>query len=99
MKDGNVYDFLDHAAYEEVAVEYNGYKYFFYGLRQDEVTGLYTFVVDRYTMNNPEGTFAGTVYDKAAPTKAECMEQFFQTPLIDGKTFWELEKDMTWIEW
>ena len=73
MKDGNVNDFLDHAAYEEVAVEYNGYKYFFYGLRQDEVTGLYTFVVDRYTMNNPEGTFAGTVYDKAAPTKAECL--------------------------
>ena len=50
-------------------------------------------------MNNPEGTFAGTVYDKAAPAKAECLEQFFQTPLIDGKTFWELEKDMTWIEW
>ena len=47
MKDGNVNDFLDHAAYEEVAVEYNGYKYFFYGLRQDEVTGLYTFVVAR----------------------------------------------------
>lgn len=33
MKDGNVYDFLDHAGYEEVAVEYNGNKYFFYGLR------------------------------------------------------------------
>ena len=36
MRDGNVNDFLDHAAYEEVAVEYNGYKYFFYGLRRDE---------------------------------------------------------------
>ena len=98
MKDGNVYDFLYHAGYEEVAVEYNGYKYFFYGLRKDEVTGLYTFVVERYTMNNPEWIYAG-VYDKAAPTKAECLEQFFQTPLSDGKTFWELEKDMTWIEW
>lgn len=29
MKDGNVNDFLDHASYEEVAVEYGGYKYFF----------------------------------------------------------------------
>lgn len=99
MRDGNVNDFLDHAAYEEVAVEYNGYKYFFYGLRRDEETGLFTFVVERYTMDSPEGTFVGTVYDKTASTKAECMEQFFQTPIIDGKTFWELEKDMTWIEW
>ena len=73
MRDGNVNDFLDHAAYEEVAVEYNGYKYFFYGLRRDEETGLYTFVVERYTMDSPEGTFVGTVYDKTASTKAECM--------------------------
>ena len=50
-------------------------------------------------MDSPEGTFVGTVYDKTASTKAECMEQFFQTPINDGKTFWELEKDMTWIEW
>lgn len=99
MKDGNVNDFLDHATYEEVAVEYKGYKYFFYGLRLDERTGLYTFVIERYTIGSNEGSFAGTVYDKSAPTKTECMEQFFQTPIIDGKTFWELEKDMTWIEW
>lgn len=50
-------------------------------------------------MDSPEGTFVGTVYDKTASTKVECMEQFFQAPIIDGKTFCELEKDMTWIEW
>lgn len=37
MKDGNVNDFLDRAGYEEVAVEYYGYKYFFYGLRKDDI--------------------------------------------------------------
>lgn len=99
MKDGNVKEFLDHAIYEKVAVEYGGYKYFFYGMRKDVNTGLYTFVVERFRLDCEEDAFAGTVYDKSASTKEECPEQFLQTPIIDGKIFGEVEKDMTWIEW
>ena len=98
MRDGNVNDFLDHASYEEVAVEHGGYKYFFYGLRRDADTGMYSFAVDRFETGQ-NGAYLETVYDKVAPSISECMEQFFRTPLIDGKTFWELEKDMTWVEW
>lgn len=98
MKDGNVYEFLDHSSYEEVAVEYGGYKFFFYGLRRDPITNLYSFTIERYELGF-NGAYIDTVYDKQAPSKKECMEQFYYSPLFDGKTFWELEKDMTWIEW
>ena len=95
MHGGNVNDFLDHATYEEVAALYNGTKYFFYGLCYDEKTKLYSFVVERC---NPDGSYAETIYDKTSTDREWCLEQFIQTPIIDGKTFWQLEKDMTWIE-
>ena len=28
----------------------------------------------------------------------ENVERFFAEPIFDGKTFWEVEKDITWIE-
>lgn len=95
MHDGNVNDFLNSATYEEVAVLYKESKYFFYGIIYDESTKRYSFVVDRFTL---DGNFVETTYDKTAPTVEDCMTEFLQTPIIEGKTFWELEKDMTWIE-
>ena len=95
MHDGNVNDFLSHAAYEEVAVRYKGEKYFFYGIVYDKSAKKYSFVVERC---HDDGSFAAIIYDKAAPTIDQCMAEFLQTPIIEGKTFWELEKDMTWIE-
>lgn len=95
MHDGNVNDFLDHATYEEVAVRYKGEKYFFYGIVYDKSTQSYSFVVERC---HDDGSFAAVIYDRTAPTIEQCMSEFLQTPIIEGKTFWELEKDMTWIE-
>ena len=31
------------------------------------------------------------------PTVREVMEEFVRIPLIDGKTFWELEPDLEWV--
>ena len=95
MHDGNVNDFLDHATYEEVAVRYKGEKYFFYGIVYNKSTQNYSFVVERC---HDDGSFSAVIYDRTAPTIEQCMSDFLQTPIIEGKTFWELEKDMTWIE-
>ena len=31
------------------------------------------------------------------PTVREVMEEFTRIPLIDGKTFWELENELEWV--
>ena len=31
------------------------------------------------------------------PTVREVVEEFTQIPLIDGKTFWELENELEWV--
>lgn len=31
------------------------------------------------------------------PTVREVMEEFTRIPLIDGKTFWELESELEWV--
>lgn len=95
MHGGDVNEFLDKVVYNEVAVSYKDWKYLFYGVVYDKATGLYSFMIDR---TNADKSVIEIIYDKTAPTAEQCMEEFLRTPIIEGKTFWELEKDMTWIE-
>ena len=94
MIGGNVNEFIDHSTYEEVAVMYNSRKFFFRGLMRDRDTQLYTFEIEYWGYDTAE-----TVYCAVAKTGKECMERFLSEPIIDGKRFWEIEKDMEWVEW
>ena len=94
MKGGNVNEFIDHSTYEEVAVMYNGNKYFFRGLLRDEKIGQYTYEIEFWSDDVTE-----SIYCAAAKTEKECMEKFFNDTIIEGKKFWDIEKDMEWVEW
>ena len=94
MKDGNVNDFIDHSTYEEVAVLYNGKKYFFRGLMRDPIIEKYVFEIEYWGDNITE-----TVYCATAESADACMKLFLSEPIIDGKKFWDIEKEMTWVEW
>ena len=94
MKDGDVNDFIDHSTYEEVAVMYEGNKYFFRGLIWDSSIAKFVYEIEYWGDKITE-----TVYRATAESADECMKQFLSAPIIDGKSFWELEKDMEWIEW
>lgn len=96
MKDGNVYKFIDKTTFEECAVIYNGKKYFFHGLIFDGVKSEYSYMVDIWDASNH---YERTVFDKTAPTAEACLELAQNEPIFDGKTFWEAEKDMVWVEW
>jgi hypothetical protein len=71
VKGGNVNDFIDHSTYEEVAVMYNGSKYFFRGLLLDRITGLLTFEIELWGDDCTE-----TVY--SATAKREIKSHFYQ---------------------
>lgn len=100
MKDGNVNDFLDHVTYEEEAVMYNGKKYFFHGLLINPDTGIYEFTIDLWeVLSVSMNRYVETVYQATATTADECMNRFLNDPIIDGRRFWDIEKEMEWIDW
>ena len=96
MINGNANNFIDHSTYEEVAVMYNDNKYFFRGLLYDKKTHNHYYAIDLWDEHDH---YVETVYRATAESADECMQQFLSAPIIDGKSFWELEKDMEWIEW
>ena len=95
MKSGNAHDFIDHATYEEVAVMYQGVKYFFYGLILNS-EGRYSFDIDIW---DTDGNAVQTVFSGTFNSKDDCMSVFENSKIFNGKTFWEAEKDMEWVEW
>ena len=95
MKGGYVNDFLDHVTYEEVAVRYKGKKYFFHGLLWNSEIGMYEFTIDLW---DDKDWYVDTVYQATAPTANECMKRFLSESIIDGYRFWDIEREMEWIE-
>ena len=54
----------------------------------------------RIEMYETDETFRNGMADVCSitrPTVEEVMEEFAQIPLIDGKTFWELENELEWV--
>ena len=75
---------------------YRGEKYFFHGLIFDKEKNEYSYIIDIWDKN---GNFARTVFSQTATTADKCMELAQNTPIFDGKSFWEAEPEMEWVEW
>lgn len=96
MEAGNVNEFLDCFTFEAVAVMYKGRKYFTDGVCFDESAGIYSFFIDEWNENNE---FVRRVFSAEAKTIPECLKMLEEAPIWDGKTFWEAEDGMTWVDW
>ena len=49
-----------------------------------------------YELDSDEGNAIADVCSITKPTIEEVIEEFTHIPLIDGKTFWELENELEW---
>ena len=96
MKGGNVSEFIDKTTYEECAVMYNGVKYFFHGIIYNKEKNEYSYVIDVWDDN---GNYVKTVFDKTADSIEKCLALAQNEPVFQGKTFWEAEQNMEWVEW
>lgn len=96
MKGADVNDFIDHTTFEECAVVYKGVKYFFHGLIFDRNKKEYSYAIDIW---DSKGDCVKTVFNKTATTSQKCMELAQNEPIFEGKSFWEAEPDMEWVEW
>lgn len=96
MEAGNVNEFLDCFTYQSVAVMYKGRKYFTDGVCFDKSAGIYSFAIDEW---NDKNEFVRQVLKAEAATVSDCLELFEEAAIWDGKTFWEAEGEMVWVDW
>ena len=91
MINGNVNEFAENLYYgtENIFV-FDKRKYMIQGWWKD---GKYTL-----DMRLWEPPVEGYDWQYTADTPAECVEKFYGERLFNGKTFWEAEQEMEWVD-
>ena len=101
MKRGNTREFLECIAAEDADVRYNGRYFLVNGCccEWDRKTGKVLWArIEMYEMQDENcREWKADVCSITKPTVEEVMEEFTRIPLIDGKTFWELENELEWV--
>lgn len=95
MIDGNVNDFIDKLTYEDHVVIFNGKKYFFNGCQvtKDEQGKTIKVVLEVYCL-----TDESTIFSATKDSVSECISELGSAKIWNGKSFWEVEKEMTWVD-
>ncbi|MDO4459315.1 MAG: hypothetical protein Q4C42_04390 [Clostridia bacterium] len=91
MINGNINEFMDKLwDGEELIYVYNGKKYFSQGYSTDK--NIYVFELQMW---EPKEVLLWRICGK---DNQESFEEFLKTPLFDGKTFWEIESNVEWVD-
>ena len=92
MINGNIDEFMDKLwDGEEVIYTYNGKKYFSQGYNRED--GTYRFELQLWE------PYAETLWFIEGLERQESLDAFLKEPLFDGKTFWEVEKVIEWVDY
>lgn len=97
MKNGDVSEFVDGLYYgDERWFRYNGVKYFIQGWVEN---GQFSLMLDQM---EPDPGYIGYAWSQTKPVaqRQEVVDAFLTDKIFDGKTFWEVEKEIIWVdEW
>lgn len=89
---GNVHEFVDKMYYgEELIFIYKKQKFFLQGFLEDD--GIYTTYLDRWEPPANDYIWIGRGDSKNYP-----VDKFLSQKLWDGKSFWDAEKNMEWVD-
>lgn len=110
MINANLEEFLDTGWFSEATLYYNKHTYwcegdydetrekpfhiFVYRYRSVIVREIYT---KRLTVDDEVLDYS-TVLDEYANNEDEAREIFFSAKIFDGKSFWEVEKELAWYD-
>ncbi len=109
MKNGNLSQFLDTGWYTEAVLYYDGYVYWCEGVT-DFDTGVFTSFVNswraecdgelyhQYVNNAGELIDYRRVFTLSGKDFDYIKGEFFKAPIFSGKSFWQVEKDLVWVE-
>ncbi len=91
MINGDVNEFIDGLYYgDERFFIYDGNKYFIQGYYETE-----RFTLELYIIENPENDFEWHICSK---DKHYLVEEFEKAKIFNGKSFWEVEKEIEWVD-
>lgn len=98
MKQGNTREFLETIEAQDAYVHYRD-RFFFVngGCTFKTEDGKKVTQIEMYELESDHGRAIADVCSITRPTVEEMIEAFTHIPLIDGKTFWELENELEWV--
>lgn len=97
MEAGNVTEFVDNLALQDEAVLYRGMLYYFYGVRLNKETGHYYTSIDRF--KDDIHHFVDEFYSYEGISFEDCLSHLLEDKIWDGKSFYEAEREMKWVDW
>lgn len=109
MINGSLEQFLDTGWFSEAELYLNGYVYWCEA-EYDPACRTHTFHVDRWAAQckdnqcyhsilEPDGSLKWTRILEITDTNIDRIKQrFLQEPIFDGKTFWQVEQELVWVE-
>ncbi len=91
MINGDVNEFVDRIYYgDELVFLYGGKKYFLQGWVENKI---HTLCLD--TWEPPSNDYLW--YEESCDPQ-KLSDDFIKAPVFNGKTFWEVEKDIEWVD-
>ena len=94
MKDGNVNEFLDKILYQEEMVLFFDNKYFFNPWYNEKEK----YFVLRIELFDKDDNFIQEVFYSTGNIQGDNVKKFLEAPIWHGKTFWNAEGEITWID-
>lgn len=95
MINGNAFEFIDELTYQDHYAIYNGVKFFFNGCqcKYDKNGNITDVTLEVYNLLTNE-----TVYSTTQNSTTKCIDEFEKAKIFNGKSFWEAEKDIEWVD-
>lgn len=92
MINGEITEFVDKLYYgEELLFEYDGKEYFLQGWKNPSDATMVLDIQD-------DKPFEDYLWKSIRPSIRECAEEFLNSKLWGGKTFMEIQREVTWKE-
>ena len=105
MINANLEQFLDTGWFSEATLYLNGYTYWCEGCWNEEREKPMHFFVYKYESvivdkiyTKPKNSNYETVFDIYGKSEEEVKEEFLKAKIFDGKSFWEVEKEIAWYD-
>ena len=96
MEVRKVNEFIDNLTIQDEMVRYEGSLYYFYGIRFDDKKKLYYTSIDKFHNNIYE--FESEFYYYESTDMSDCLDHLLEDKYWNGKSFYEVEKFMKWVD-
>ena len=92
MIDGNPNEFIDKAyTGQDIIFIYHGIKYWFQGYTKNN--GICHMEIFQYQPSSDD-----YIWEHNDVSMEKCLDEFIKAPIFDGKTFWDVEQEIQWVD-